>query len=282
MSDWKEKAKSLKALGLSSRQIANIVGKGKSTINDYFSRNNVNTIHKKDSGEDNSRVLLISDMHIPYHHPDTLDFLKHLKSKYQPTRVICLGDEVDHHALSYHDSDPDLYSAGDELDAAIPVIAELQKIFPVMDIVDSNHGSMVWRKAKTNGIPKHYIKSYNEVLGVGEGWKWYFDLTIKLPDGNLCYIHHGKVSDVTRLSQQMGMCAIQGHYHNNFKIDYWGNPVALYWAMQCGCLIDNDSLAFSYNNVNIKRPVIGTGLIIDSKPILEPMVLDSYGKWIGE
>lgn len=282
MSDWKEKAKSLKALGLSSRQIANIVGKGKSTINDYFSRNNVTTIHKKDSGEDNSRVLLISDMHIPYHHPDTLDFLKHLKNKYQPTRVICLGDEIDHHALSYHDSDPDLYSAGDELDAAIPVIAELQKIFPVMDIVDSNHGSMVWRKAKTNGIPKHYIKSYNEVLGVGEGWKWYFDLTVKLPDGNICYIHHGKVSDVTRLSQQMGMCAIQGHYHNNFKIDYWGNPVALYWAMQCGCLIDDDSLAFSYNNVNIKRPVVGTGLIIDSKPVLEPMVLDSFGKWIGE
>lgn len=282
MSDWKEKAKSLKALGLSSRQIANIVGKGKSTINDYFARANVTTIHKKDSGEDNSRVLLVSDMHIPYHHPDTLDFLTHLKEKYKPTRVICLGDEIDHHALSYHDSDPNLYSAGDELDAALPVIEQIHNLFPVMDIVDSNHGSMVWRKAKTNGIPKHYIKSYNDVLGVDDGWKWYFDLTIKLPDGNMCYIHHGKAGDVTRLSQQMGMCAVQGHYHNNFKVDYWGNPVSLYWAMQCGCLIDNDSLAFSYNNVNIKRPIVGTGLIIDSKPILEPMVLDPEGNWIGK
>ena len=49
--------------------------------------------------------------------------------------------------------------------------------------------------------------------------------------------------------------------------------------MQCGCLIDDDALAFSYNNVNIKRPVVGTGLIIDSLPILEPMILDAEGRW---
>ena len=60
-------------------------------------------------------------MHIPYHHPDTLAFLQHLKEKYEPTRVICLGDELDKHSLSFHDSDPTL-SAGDELKLALPVI----------------------------------------------------------------------------------------------------------------------------------------------------------------
>ena len=50
--------------------------------------------------------------------------------------------------------------------------------------------------------------------------------------------------------------------------------------MQVGCLIDFKSLAFSYANVNIKRPIIGTGLIIDSQPILSPMLLDEDGKWI--
>jgi hypothetical protein len=38
--------------------------------------------------------------------------------------------------------------------------------------------------------------------------------------------------------------------------------------------------AFNYNNVNIKRPIVGTGLIIDSIPVLEPMVLDSKGDWV--
>ena len=92
-----------------------------------------------------------------------------------------------------------------------------------MDIIESNHGSLVWRKAKTNGIPKHYIKSYNDVLGVGEGWNWSFDLTLTLPNGQQCYVHHGKSSDVLKLSQQSGMNAVQGHFHERFKIDYWAN-----------------------------------------------------------
>lgn len=288
--DWKEKAIELAKQGMSWRKVARELDVPRTTVSDFLrktfqkvqldsKRTEVFTVRKQDILEDNSRVLLISDMHIPYHHPDTLGFLKHLKKKYNPTRVICLGDELDKHALSYHDNDPDLPSAGDELRRSIPVIHELYELFPVMDIIESNHGSLVWRKAKTNGIPRQYIKSYNDVLGVGDGWKWSFDLTINLPNGQKCYIHHGKTSNVIQLSQQMGMCAVQGHYHEAFKIDYWGNPTGLYWGMQCGCLIDDDALAFSYNNVNIKRPVIGTGLIIDSIPVMEPMILNKEGRW---
>jgi hypothetical protein len=293
LDSWKESALSLARLGISWRQIAVELDQPKSTVSDYlrkeFSSEVINKKHstevfavRKVDGvvEDNSRILLISDMHIPYNHPDLLDFLQYLKDKYQPTRVICLGDELDKHALSYHDSDPDLPSAGDELRKSLPVIKKVYEMFPVVDVIDSNHGSLVLRKAKTHGIPKHYIKSYNDVLGVGSGWKWSYDLTITLPNGQKCYIHHGKTSDVIKLSQQMGMNAIQGHYHESFRIDYWGNPNGLFWGMQCGCLIDDDALAFSYNNVNIKRPVIGTGLIIDSQPVLEPMLLDTNGRWI--
>jgi hypothetical protein len=48
----------------------------------------------------------------------------------------------------------------------------------------------------------------------------------------------------------------------------------------CGCLVDDTSLAMSYNNANLKRPVLGVGLIINSLPILEPMLLDSKGNWV--
>lgn len=230
---------------------------------------------------DNSRILVISDLHIPYNHQDSLEFLQHLAEKYNPTRVICLGDELDKHSLSFHPSDPDLSNAGDELQASLPVIKRLESMFPEMDILDSNHGSMIWRKAKHHGIPRHYIKGYNEVLGVGDGWQWHNDMTIKLPNGQYCYFHHGKTNNIIRLSQQMGMNCVQGHYHESFKIDYWGNATGLYWGMQAACLIDDESYAFSYNNVNIKRPIIGTGLIIDSLPVLEPMVLDKKGRWVG-
>lgn len=293
--NWKEEAVELAKQGMSWRKVATKLGVPKSTCSDMLRSVFKDVEHKtkkpsdmysvrkdNEKQQDNSRVLLISDMHIPYHHPDTIAFLRHLKDKWKPTRVICLGDEVDLHALSYHDSDPDLPSAGDELRRSLPVIAEIQKMFPVMDIIESNHGSLVWRKAKTFGIPKHYIKPYNEMLNVADGWKWSFDLTIKLPNGQACYIHHGKTNNVIKLSQQMGMNAIQGHYHESFKIDYWGNPNGLFWGMQCGCLIEDEAYAFNYNNVNIKRPIIGTGVIIDSQPYLQPMVLGKNGRWIGK
>lgn len=288
--NWQEKAVELFTQGWSARSIATELNMGRTKVTQFLKGTMIekgkatphSPVRSKDTGEeDNSRILLISDMHIPYHHPDTLKFLKHLKDKYNPTRVICMGDELDKHCLSYHDSDPDLPSAGDELRNSVEIIKQVYELFPVMDVIESNHGSLVWRKAKTHGIPKQYIKSYNEVLGVGEGWKWSFDLTIDLPNGQKCYFHHGKTSNVIQLSQQMGMNAVQGHYHEAFKVDYWGNPTGLYWGMQVGCLIDDDALAFSYNNVNIKRPVIGTGLIINSIPVLEPMILSESGDWVG-
>lgn len=292
----KQQILTLDEAGFKSRKIAEVVlgrPSRKSTVNDFLTAHKAIEESYPPSEEpltytfnikkavSNERVLLISDMHIPYHHPDTLEFLAYLKAKYNPDRVICLGDELDKHALSYHDSDPDLPSAGDELRKSLPVIAELKEMFPVMDVLESNHGSLVWRKAKTHGVPRHYLKSYNDVLGVDDQWVWHFDMSIKLPNGHHCYLHHGKSADVLKLSQQMGMCAIQGHYHERFKIDYWGNPTGLYWALQSGCLIDDTSYAFAYNNVNIKRPIIGTSVIVDGQPVLEAMILGPDGRWIN-
>lgn len=282
----------MKNQNIGSRKIAKTLEISKSSVNYYYERYLgqqpvQQQTHPSVKGKqpeiihDNSTILIISDMHIPYHHQDSLEFLKYIKSKHNPTRVICIGDELDKHSLSYHDHDPDLPSAGDELEISLSHIAELKKLFPVMDILESNHGSLVYRKAKTNGIPRHYLKNYNDVLGVDDKWKWYFELTVNLPNGQHCYFHHGKASEGVRLSQTMGMNAVQGHFHEKFKVDYWGNPVGLFWSMQVGCLVNDKSLAMSYNNANLKRPVLGVGLIVNSLPILEPMVLNNEGRWIG-
>lgn len=289
LDNWKDEAIILASDGLSQRAISKLLDIPRSTLGDYLKQHYLKPSVenkptqtfsvRKSRDTSNDRVLVISDLHIPYQHPDSFEFLESLRVKYKPTRIVCMGDELDQHALSYHEHDPDLPSAGDELARSLPFIKQLHEIFPKMDVLESNHGSLIWRKTKTAGIPKHYIKSYNDVLSVGNDWKWSFDLTIELPDNSKCYFHHGKSSDVLKLSQQMGMHAIQGHYHEKFKIDYWGNPTGLYWAMQTGCLIDDESYAFNYNNVNIKRPVIGTGVIIDSQPVLEPLIMNSLGRW---
>ncbi len=227
----------------------------------------------------NQRVVVLSDLHIPYNHPDLIPFLKAVKDKYKPTRALCVGDEVDMHAMSFHDSDPDLPSAGDELQNAINILKYIYKIFPQMDLVDSNHGSMVYRKGKHHGIPRKYLRDYGDILEAPKGWKWYNDLTITLPNRQKVFMCHGMSKAGLKLAASMGMNVIQGHYHSEFNINYGSSPSQLYWSMQVGCLIDDESMAFAYNKVTPTRPIIGLGMIIDSQPVLIPMTLNSKGRW---
>lgn len=230
----------------------------------------------------NKVILVISDLHQPYGHPDTVPFLAAIKAKYKPTRVILSGDEADFAGISFHDHDPDLDAPGKELDKAIQGLKPIYKLFPVAEVLESNHGSLVLRKAIANGLSRRYFRSPGEILQAPKGWTWHFDITTQLPDGTHCYFHHSKGANVKKNSQALGMSFVQGHHHESFEISYWGNPNALLFGMTVGCLVDTKALAMAYNKNNLRRPVIGTGIIIDSKPQLIPMVLNKAGRWIGK
>lgn len=231
---------------------------------------------------DTRRILCISDQHAPHHHPDMLRFLSAIKRKYNPTLVINGGDEVDSHALSFHDSDSDLPSAGDELVKATKALKQLEKLFPKMILLDSNHGSMALRKMKHHGIPMKFLQTPQQIYGVSDKWTWVNDLTLTLPNGQPAYFCHGMTKDGKKLAAQRGTNVVQFHYHTEFRIDYIGNPNSLLWSLQSGCLIDRHSLAFAYDKLNLNRPIIGTSMVIDSKPLLIPMTLLKNSRWDGK
>jgi hypothetical protein len=220
-------------------------------------------------------ILCISDMHGPYHHPDSLDFLDALKKKYKP-----LGDLVDNHGISFHDSDPDLDGPGKELEKAQAFCQDLEVLFPRLTIIGSNHGDLPLRKFVANGLPRGMIRPYHEMYGVSTMWRFIDDLT--LTDGKTTvYFVHGISKNGLKVVAQRGLCVVQGHFHTDFRIDYLSNPANLLWSMQAGCLIDKKSLAFAYNQLDLQRPIIGTGIIKDGLPILEPMILNKKGRWVG-
>ena len=39
----------------------------------------------------NKSILIISDTHFPYHHSDTISFLKEIKSVYKPDKIVHIG-----------------------------------------------------------------------------------------------------------------------------------------------------------------------------------------------
>ena len=229
----------------------------------------------------NCRVLVISDLHAPYYHPDTVPFLKAIKEHLNPDKIILTGDEIDGHCISFHDSDPDLpFSPSSELEKAIEHLTPIYELFPKAEILESNHGSLVYRRGKHGGLPRSVFRDYREILNAPRGWKWHHDLVITLSNGEKCYFHHGKSTNGISVALAEGMNVVQGHHHSLYEIKYVNTASKLIWSVITGCMIDDKSMAFGYNKLQIKRPALGCTIILDGYPHLLPMILNEEGRWI--
>ena len=65
--------------------------------------------------KDRGSVLVIGDTHLPFSHRNYLDFCVEIGKRCKCSQVVHIGDLVDLHSMSFHDSkDPDGFSPGDE------------------------------------------------------------------------------------------------------------------------------------------------------------------------
>lgn len=225
------------------------------------------------------RVLVIPDTHIPYSHIDYIKFLTYLKDKYKPEIVVHLGDELDYHAISFHDSDSSLLCADEELDKSIIELQEgLHKLFPKLYLLESNHGSLVYRKMKHHGLPIRTLRSLNELYETPR-WEWHHDIVLLTSHG-MVYMCHGKSSTYGKLAKEMGCSAIQGHYHGKFEITWHRTAMGSRFNAFAGCLVDENSMAMAYAKNNLPKPILGA-LFIDDRglPRLLKMKLKPDGRW---
>ena len=231
-------------------------------------------------------ILCFGDTHEPYSHPDTLDFLKAIKEKYDPSKIIHMGDELDNHAINMHMRSPDLANHKHELDLAREKCQKLYNIFPVMDILDSNHGSLTIRVGNKAGLSSEVIRSPNEILQIPNGWTWResIEFTYGNVEGEPLKLHfrHQLKTNYLQVAQRMGCCFVQAHYHTKLGVQYFQTPYGLKWAISTGCLIDNNSIAFVYNKANLEMPVLGAAIIIGGTPYIQPMWLDKHSRWTGK
>ena len=227
-------------------------------------------------------LLVIGDLHTPYEHPDTLEFLAYVKETFKPDCVVQIGDETDGHALSFHDSDPNLDSAGMELEKSRTSLQLLRDLFPQLLLCHSNHGSLVYRRAKFTGIPVQMIRSYREILfpnGNADGWSWAYQWKLNTPTGPVMFKHQAS-GDVLLDASHEGYSLVVGHLHGKASIEWGASSQRIYFGAQCGCLIDKDSLAFAYGKDFRLKPIITVLLILNGIPTLHPMMLDEDGRWV--
>lgn len=204
------------------------------------------------------RILIIGDLHEPFSLDGYLEFCKKKYKEYKCNKVVFIGDIIDNHYSSYHETDADGMGGGCELDFAIKKIRKFRKAFPVADVVIGNHDRMVMRKAQTSSIPKKWIKEYKDVLEVPQ---WNFVDRIVYDD--VQYIHGEAGTASTKCRADM-MSTVQGHLHTQCYVQWYVGANFRIFGMQVGCGIDHDSYAMGYAKRG-KKPAIGCGVVIDGQ-----------------
>jgi metallophosphoesterase superfamily enzyme len=216
---------------------------------------------------DEDRILVIGDLHCPFDHPRYLAHAKDTYGKYNCNRVVFIGDIIDSHASSYHESNPDGLSAGNELLLAKKHVAKWYKAFPDADVIIGNHDRIVARKAFSAGIPKEWIKNYNDVLCTPT-WKW----TERLVIGNIQFVHGEGGTARTKAKNDL-MRTVQGHIHTQMYTEYFVGAKYKIFGCQVGCGIDRESYAAAYAK-HYKKQALGVAVILGNHTCINvPMEL---------
>ncbi len=224
-------------------------------------------------------ILAIGDIHAPFSHRDLVPFLTACKKAINPDCVIQVGDEADIHAISRFTPDPNLHSAGDEIEMARKALRPLQDLFPDMQLCESNHGSRVYRRAKEVGLPSQTLRSYKEILDIQVNWQWFDEIVKITPKGPVLF-DHGEKATAIQHSKNQAMSVVQGHRHAEQYIQWWANPREQRFGAQVGCMIDQQSFAFAYDKkTSLPRPQLGCLAIIEGEPTLLRMCLTKSGRW---
>lgn len=205
-----------------------------------------------------SNVLIIGDLHEPFCLKEYLPFCKKVYKEEKCNRVVFIGDVIDSHYSSYHETDPDGMSAGDELTSAIKRLRKWYRAFPLAHVMLGNHDLIVHRKAFSAGVSSRWIREFSDVLQTP---LWNFVESKKI-DG-ITYCHGtGKKARARAKDNMLSIC--QGHYHTDAYAEWLTGENFKVLAMQVGCGIDRRSYAMAYGK-HFPHPAIGCGVIKNGK-----------------
>lgn len=209
-----------------------------------------------------ARTLVIGDTHAPFTHKHYLEFCERIRDKHRCDVVGHIGDEVDNHAISYHEKNPDGSSAGDEGERAQKMLQGWYKAFPKVKVCIGNHGNLHARQARTAGLPKRFIKEHKDAWQAPKGWVW----ALRHEVDGMQLIHGTKFSGALghlRAAKEHRQSTVIGHLHSFGGVAYTATHHDCLFGMNVGCGIDIEAYAFEYGIEFPIRPTLGCGVVID-------------------
>jgi len=213
-----------------------------------------------------SRVLVIGDLHAPFDLDSYFDHCVEVYERYNCNRVVFIGDVIDNHYSSYHETDADGMGGGKELQLAIDRLARWYHRFPDADVTVGNHDRIIMRKAQTGGVPKQWIREYSEVLNTP---RWNFVTSVEIDD--VLYIHGEAGTAKTKARADM-RSTVQGHLHTQAYTEYFVGANSRIFGCQVGCGIDAKSYAMAYMKSG-KKPAVGCAVVLGGKTAVNELMV---------
>lgn len=214
--------------------------------------------------------LVLPDLHFPFHHPASLDFLADLRRQYRPKVVVCIGDLGDQHGWSRHDRLPDAPGQAEEYRLTLAACRDLYKLFPRVLACVGNHDTRLAMKALRAGIPSSLHRTVATIYESPRGWQWADAHTV---DG-VAYEHghhyKGKGAALAA-ARDNRMPTVVGHFHATAGVEYSASRVNTIWGLSVGCLVDAGSPGMAYAKQTAGKPVLGAGVVVDGVPMFVPM-----------
>jgi predicted phosphodiesterase len=238
------------------------------------------------------RIVVVSDLQIPYHDPravyNLIDFIK----RYKPDRVVSIGDEIDLPQVSkWEKGRMGEYAGtiGKDRDATVKILEQLR----VTDVIRSNHTDRLFNYIASYapglyGIPELQLENFLRLPELGITY-WRKPMPIA-PNWVAVHGDHGRISQVagqTALKQalQHGKSLVCGHTHRlglSSVTEASGGIVGrIVTGLEVGNLMDFKKAHYTHGSANWQQ---GFGLLyVDGRnvtPVAVPVAKD--GSFIVE
>jgi predicted phosphodiesterase len=238
------------------------------------------------------RIVIVSDLQIPYHDPKAVHNLIDFIKRYKPDRVVSIGDEIDLPQVSkWEKGRMGEYAGtiGKDRDATVKILEQLR----VTDVIRSNHTDRLFNYIASYapglyGIPELQLENFLRLPELGINY-WRKPMPIA-PNWVAVHGDHGRISQVagqTALKQalQHGKSLVCGHTHRlglSSVTEASGGIVGrIVTGLEVGNLMDFKKAHYTHGSANWQQ---GFGLLyVDGRnvtPVAVPVAKD--GSFIVE
>lgn len=231
------------------------------------------------------KVLLLSDLHIPYHNIESVTTALQYGKKEGVDAIFLNGDILDFYQLSFHEKDPRITNIAEEFEKGRQFFKSLRKLFPKAMIyyIPGNHEYRLERYLRVKAPELLDCEEFkiDSLLRVAEYGIHYLKHGTKCYFGKLLVEHgdkmkgSGGVNPARTLFLRLKRHSICGHFHRtteNVSKVYDGDAIVTY---SIGCLCELEPRYLEVNEHNHGFAIVdmnGDNFTVSNKKIVDRSV----------